>query len=83
MKTKLKNLVVVGVASFLLLGCSTMNRAPKGWEYKAVRLIPTQQNFETELNAASNGGWKLLTVVPTEAAGLSGYSQYIFQRQKP
>ena len=60
----------------------TPHRASKEWEYKAVRLHPTQQNFEAELNTASKGGWQLLTVVPLEREG-PGYGSYIFQRRMP
>ncbi len=77
---KLKNLVVVGLASFVFIGCCTTDRVSKEWEYKTVRLNPMAQSFEAELNGASKGGWRLLTFVPTEAN--TGYGQYIFQRQK-
>lgn len=80
MKTELRKLVMVGLASFLLAGCCTTQHASKGWEYKAVRLNPMQQNFVAELNAASKGGWKLFTVVPTDSGG---YGQYIFQKGNP
>jgi hypothetical protein len=82
MRTKLKSIIVVGIASFLLVGCSTPHRASREWEYKAVRLNPTTQNFEASLNAASKGGWQLLTVVTLEREG-PGYGQYIFHRQRP
>jgi hypothetical protein len=82
MKTNLRNLLVVGIASCLFTGCCTTQSVLKEWEYKTVRLNPATQNFEAELNAASRGGWRLFTVVPTEDKGLSGYSQYIFQRQR-
>ncbi len=81
MKTKIKYLLVLVLASFVFAGCASMHES-KQCEYKTVRLNPGVQNFEAELNDAAKGGWKLFTIVPTEAAGLSGYSQYIFERSK-
>ena len=83
MITPLKSLIAVDLTSFLLLGCSTTHRAAREWEYKVVRLNPAQQDFEAQLNATANGGWRLLTTVPADGGANSGYSQYVDQRPKP
>jgi hypothetical protein len=79
---QLKYLSVIGLASFLVSGCCTKHPSSLEWEYKVVRLSPTQQDFEAQLNVSAKGGWKLLTSVPAEGGANSGYNQYVFQRPK-
>jgi hypothetical protein len=80
--TKLNGVIFAGLTSMALLGCTATHHGSKEWEYKAVRLNSTQQDFETQLNAASAGGWRLVNVVPADGGANSGYSQYVFQRAK-
>ena len=80
MKTKIKYLLVLVLASFVFAGCCTMHsKKTMQWEYKSVRLSITDKDFDSNLNAAGNGGWKLLTI---QSEANVGYSEYIFERPK-
>ncbi len=81
----INSLLLLALAGFVFTGCATSHCGKcemAQWEYKTVRLNPGDQNFEAELNEASKGGWKLFTIVPQEATGLAGYSQYIYEHPK-
>jgi hypothetical protein len=96
MKTLTKNLLLGACAGMLLAGCATKgtdsccddgstNCAMKTvksveYEYKSVRLTPRATTFEADLNAASKGGWKLLTI--TQDAPDVSYNFYTFERLK-
>jgi hypothetical protein len=81
MKTTFKYLLVLALASFVLVDCTT-NRCGSckmaQREYKTVRLAVASGNLETELNQVAKDGWKLFTITPDS----SGYSYFIFERPK-
>jgi len=93
MKTIIKSLLISACAGLLLVGCATKgtdsccddgstNCAVKTmkaveYEYKSVRLNTGTTTFEADLNAASKGGWKLITAPTTD-----GYNFYTFERKK-
>jgi outer membrane biogenesis lipoprotein LolB len=75
MKTKIKYLLVLVLASFVFAGCCTMHRKAAQMEYKVVFL--QDGDADKQLNEfCKDGGWKLFTVVPKN--NLSG--EYILER---
>jgi hypothetical protein len=81
MKTKIKYLLILVLASFVFAGCCTTHgRKTTQWEYKTVKLLPYSQDFEASLNETGKAGWKLLTAVA--GVGDSGYVYYTFERPK-
>jgi outer membrane PBP1 activator LpoA protein len=80
MKTKIKYLLVLVLASFVFAGCTTTigSNEAKQWEYKTVRINLPDTDLQAQLNDAGKDGWKLLTI-QTEQPN-PGYSEYIFER---
>ena len=92
MKTKIKYLLVLVLASFVFAGCTTTfngNSEAKQWEYKIVRLADSDKP-EVQLNKLSQEGWILVAVEPVsfqnqDSTPQSGYvyiTNYIFKRSK-
>jgi len=52
------------------------------WEYKVVRLNSSEKDFEAQLKANGEGGWKVLGAVRADEGGIPGCSNYVFQRPK-
>jgi hypothetical protein len=77
MKTKIKYLLILVLASFVFAGCCTMHKTTE-WEYKTVRILTTDTDLQAQLNNAGKDGWKLLTIQTEEPN--PGYSEYIFER---
>jgi len=61
MKTKIKYLLVLVLASFVFAGCATTHETKK-WEYTTVTSHP---NDVSELNNLGKDGWQLISVVPS------------------
>ncbi|HEY1718279.1 MAG TPA: DUF4177 domain-containing protein [Verrucomicrobiae bacterium] len=59
MKTKIKYLLVLVLASFVFAGCCTMHKSAQ-WEYKTVAL--SSQGSDAELNSLGKDGWQLVSV---------------------
>ena len=78
MKTKIKYLLILVLASFAFVGCCTMHSKAKQWEYKTARLAPDSTQFDQQLNDAVNGGWRVISVTPEP----NGYAYYILERPK-
>ena len=84
MKTKIKYLLVLVLASFVFVGCCTMHSKTVQWEYKVESI---QNNLESaKLNELGKDGWMLVSVqryVPdSNNPNLNNFSQYFFKRQK-
>jgi hypothetical protein len=83
MKTKIKYLLVLVLASFVFAGCCTMHSKTAQWEYKIVSLADSD-NAQAKINELGKEGWMLVTVEPVSYQGgepASVYvSHYIFKR---
>jgi outer membrane biogenesis lipoprotein LolB len=77
MKTKIKYLLVLVLASFVLAGCCTMHSKTKQMEYKVDWIKASDAN--TQLNEYGKDGWKLVSVI-LQQDGVS--AQYTFERPK-
>jgi hypothetical protein len=77
MKTEIKYLLVLGLASFVFVGCATNhcgNCKMTQMEYKIEKLGGLNlEAQETELNKVGKDGWKLVTVDD---------DTYVFERLK-
>jgi hypothetical protein len=62
MKSKIKYLLVLVLASFVFAGCETAHES-KAWEYKSVYSNNTDAD-KTKLNGLGKEGWQLVSVVP-------------------
>jgi hypothetical protein len=83
MKTKIKYLLVLVLASFVFVGCATShcgNCKTAQWEYKIVHINSgiADAYLQAQLNDAAKDGWKLLTIQTEQPS--PGYSEYIFER---
>jgi ABC-type oligopeptide transport system substrate-binding subunit len=76
MKTKIKYLLVLVLASFVFAGCCTMHSKTKQMEYKVV--FTDFRDAENQLNKLGNDGWKLFNTIP----GSNDSVTYIFERPK-
>ncbi len=65
MITKLKTLVVVGFASFMLVGCCAMHGTGKNWVFKVEEINAYQQNVEKRINELTSEGWKFVSLSTT------------------
>jgi hypothetical protein len=84
MKTKIKYLLVLVLASFVFAGCTTTFNGScktKQWEYKSVNLCYQSSDFQAGLNKASQGGWRLIAIAPPQSVDGCN-AQYIFERPK-
>jgi len=78
MKTKIKYLLVLVLASFVFAGCCTMHKTAQ-WEYKTTTLYPTGPSAESEINKLGKDGWQLVAVVD---ANSGSNAIYYFKRPK-
>ena len=76
----MKYLLVIGLTSFMLVGCATEPDdavSPSKWEYHMEMLHLTDNQTATRLNELHNQGWILVSIVSKD-----GVSQYTFKRSK-
>jgi uncharacterized lipoprotein YajG len=83
MKTKIKYLLVLVLASFVFAGCCTMHKTAQ-WEYTTLQMVPLPSNDKT-LNGYGKDGWILVSITPLRADsqdGGVGECAYVFKRLK-
>jgi hypothetical protein len=91
MRTKIKCLMILVLASLVFAGCCTMHSKTAQWEYKTVK-FPFEvssnmsksefQDYEDQLNQLGKEGWKLVTVNVQTSSGTSLESYYVFERPR-
>jgi hypothetical protein len=67
MKTKIKYLLVLVLASFVFAGCCTMHKTAQ-WEYKSETLYLKANLDPDALNKAATDGWQFVsaTAIPND-----------------
>ena len=81
MKTMIKNLFVLTLAGFVFTGCATHRCCKtRELEYKTVNVIKAvdSETLQKEINAASKGGWKLVSVTSQS----DSFNNLILERPK-
>ena len=87
LKTRIKYLLVLVLAGFVFVGCTTTNNGDskvKHWEYKVAYLnVGDQIEIDAELKKLGNDGWNLVSITPIYFSQSNvSQSQYTFKRPK-